>query len=960
MRPELIERLDPVCDRFEADWLACRRPCLEEFLLQVEEPERHALLEELLALDLEYRFNHGERPAAEEYLLRLPEFATVIHRAFGLSSTDADTPAIPTASRLETLDVADPTMVLKGGPVLRAGRYHIEEEIARGGMGVVWRARDPELGRSLAVKILLEQHSDQSDLKRRFREEAQITSQLQHPGVPPVHEVGTLDDGRPFFAMKLIEGRTLAELLRERTTPAEDLPRFVSIFEQVCQTMAYAHSRRVIHRDLKPSNVMVGAFGEVQVMDWGLAKILDDRRPASAEVAVVASTIATLQSHSAGLSSQPGMVLGTPAFMAPEQARGEVERLDERCDVFGLGAILCVILTGQPPYQGASWGVIHAHAAMGDLGDILTRLETCGADAALVELAKSCLTPHKEGRPAEAGMVAAAVARYQAALRQRLRQAEFDVAEARTRAAEEQKRLKVERQKRRLTVALAVAVVLLVLVGSGTTLWLQKDRAERERRHDVREQTIRDTLEQANKVPDALKAQLAKPGGVFQLLNNPAEWKEQIASARAVLKRAEDLASESEWPIADRLRQDLQAVEERLAGNEADFALAQQLEQIRYNKANLVNGGKLDHPGAMRAYARFFEAAPFAASVGNLAVLVEPIKKSAVKEQLLVALEDWALSARVLGDKALMRQLLPVIRDLDTDPWTRRLWDEKVWEDTQTRITLVNTMRREALSEGVARKLSPQALFLVGVLLENTPGEAEAWLRQAQALHPTDFWLNFQLGSVLYQQRPEEGVASYRIALALRPQSSAVHYRIALHMRATRNYDFAIRHLKQVLQLDPENVLAHYNLGNVLMDKKQTDDAIEQFKQALAIDPNHFFSHHELGKALRVKKDFKGAHEHLNRALKIQSGHFVVLLDLGDVFRDQKDLPEAISHYRKSLKAVPTNADGLSRLGAALMEQEAFVEARQALQTALQIIPEDDPQRGSIQDLLNQCLKRLQ
>src|SRR5262249_10529912 len=136
----------------------------------------------------------------------------------------------------------------------------------------------------LAVKVLLRSHKDQPDLVRRFVEEAQIGGQLQHPGVVPIYELGALADRRPFFTMKLVQGRTLAELLWARSSPGDDLPRLLSIFESVCQTMAYAHARGVIHRDLKPSNVMVGSFGEVQVMDWGLAKVLrqggaDDDQP---------------------------------------------------------------------------------------------------------------------------------------------------------------------------------------------------------------------------------------------------------------------------------------------------------------------------------------------------------------------------------------------------------------------------------------------------------------------------------------------------------------------------------------------------------------------------------------------------------------------------------------------------------------------------------------------------------
>ena len=159
-------------------------------------------------------------------------------------------------------------------PADHAGRLQLFGEIARGGMGAVLKGRDTDLGRELAVKVLLDRHRDDPDLVRRFVEEAQIAGQLQHPGIVPVYDLGTFADHSPYFSMKLVRGRTLAELLQGRSSPDQDRPRFLGIFEAVCQTMAYAHARGVIHRDLKPSNVMVGSFGEVQVMDWGLAKVL--------------------------------------------------------------------------------------------------------------------------------------------------------------------------------------------------------------------------------------------------------------------------------------------------------------------------------------------------------------------------------------------------------------------------------------------------------------------------------------------------------------------------------------------------------------------------------------------------------------------------------------------------------------------------------------------------------------
>lgn len=158
-------------------------------------------------------------------------------------------------------------------PASLGGKYQVLGEIGAGGMGIILKCRDGDMGRDVAVKVLHDRYRDDPRMLERFVEEAQINGQLQHPGIVPVYEMG-MKDRRLFFTMKLIKGRTLAEILDARAEFREDRQRFLRIFLQVCQTMAYAHSRGVIHRDLKPSNIMVGAFGEVLVVDWGLAKIL--------------------------------------------------------------------------------------------------------------------------------------------------------------------------------------------------------------------------------------------------------------------------------------------------------------------------------------------------------------------------------------------------------------------------------------------------------------------------------------------------------------------------------------------------------------------------------------------------------------------------------------------------------------------------------------------------------------
>jgi serine/threonine protein kinase len=276
-------------------------------------------------------------------------------------------------------------------------------------MAEVWRGFDTRLARGVALKVLREPVLADSGFRGRFEEEARHVGQLEHPSIVPVYDLGELADGRPFFVMKLIQGQTLAELLAARATPAEGLARWVGVFEQVSAAVAFAHARDVIHRDLKPSNVMLGEFGEVQVLDWGIAKALAaGSQPAQgpSTPVVLSPSVAGSATARGGSETLAGEVRGTPAFMAPEQARGEVGRVGTASDVFGLGGILCVTLTGQPPFTRAG------QAAAGDLEEAFARLDGCGADAELIALAKACLAPAPEARPADAAEVADLVKRY--------------------------------------------------------------------------------------------------------------------------------------------------------------------------------------------------------------------------------------------------------------------------------------------------------------------------------------------------------------------------------------------------------------------------------------------------------------------------------------------------------------------------------------------------------------------
>ena len=198
-------------------------------------------------------------------------------------------------------------------------------EIARGGMGIVYAAIDKLSGREVAIKIM-----KPGMCAAAFRREARIAAKLNHPGIPPVHSMGSLTNGVPFLVMKLIRGETLDRLLGRRRNPGQDLGKNLSVFEQICQAVGYAHAQGIIHRDLKPKNIMVGAYGEVQVMDWGLAR--DLKLTSQEDDGVVTGNESQAEDSQI---SVVGQIKGTPAYMAPEQARGEP--LDTRAYIFAFG-----------------------------------------------------------------------------------------------------------------------------------------------------------------------------------------------------------------------------------------------------------------------------------------------------------------------------------------------------------------------------------------------------------------------------------------------------------------------------------------------------------------------------------------------------------------------------------------------------------------------------------------------
>jgi eukaryotic-like serine/threonine-protein kinase len=782
-------------------------------------------------------------------------------------------------------------------------RYRIDGEIARGGMGRVLKGRDPDLGRDVALKVLREDLRENTDLVRRFVEEAQIGGQLQHSGIVPIYELGTFADKRPFFSMKLVKGQTLADLLVARSAPTEDLPRFLSIFASIAQTMAYAHTRGVIHRDLKPSNVMVGSFGEVQVMDWGLAKVLH-RGGVVADAKAgkeppPETMIATARSGSDAELSHAGSILGTPSYMAPEKARGETEAINERADVFALGSILCEILTGSPAFRGRTSGEIVRKAVRGETADALPRLEVCGAEAELIALAKECLAVEPEDRPRDANDVSERITAYLAGVQERLRATELARAAESARAEEAIVRVGAERRARRFQVGLAASLLLLTIAGGlGLTYYLQQRQAG------------------AARVASALKEATLLRDQAVANHDDPARW----PAALAGVKRADAALAEGGDPAA---RQQLAALgQEVQAGADA----AERDKQLLVKLVD-IRSAQPDEPSSATdaAYAAAFRAAgidldalePKAAGA-RIAARPEPVRLA-----MVAALDHWTGVRKARGQGETWRKIVAVARAADPDPDRDALRAALAVEDKAKRLEQIRPLAAKA----DATTWSPASLALLASTLAGA-GDMEAAvrvLRRASGVHPTDAWVHHMLGLLLEKSTPprrEEAIQAYAAARALRPETG---HELAHALEKTGRSEEAEAVFRDLVSRRPE-IASHLTSLAIHLKGRGRDDeaglflerAIAAGRKAIELDPKHALAPYNLGIALAAKGQFDEAIACYRTAIELDPKHATTHVNLGVTLAAKGQFDEAIACYRTAITLDPKSAMAHSNLGGAL------------------------------------------
>jgi tetratricopeptide (TPR) repeat protein len=666
--------------------------------------------------------------------------------------------------------------------------YRVEAVLGSGGMGVVYRAWHLRLGRAVALKMLLAGPCARPQELARFQREAEAVAALGHPNIVQIHDVGDVE-GRPYFTMELVEGGDLAEKIQGVPQPARQAAALVAT---LADAIHVAHQNGIVHRDLKPGNILLTADGTPKVTDFGLARRLEGDREITLS----------------------GAILGTPSYMAPEQARGDKSAIGPATDVYALGTILYELLTGRPPFRADS-GTATLQQVVADEPVSPVRLNP-RVPRDLETICLKCLHKEPHRRYASARALADDLRR-------------FDRGEPITACpvGPVERGLRWVRRRPALAAALA-AGVLLASALVGAALWWHGQR------------TALEATAVAYAEADLSESERLRDRGEFE------------ASA-AVLRRARDRLREF---VPPELR-------DRLSTAFDNLELVTRLDAIRLERA-LVKPpfdllGVLVLPGtqvpgdgqglrnetpAGRHYEEAFREARTGGPGDDPVETAARVRASPVRAALVAALDDWAACA---ADRDQQAWVLAVVRQADPDPWRDRVRDPATWDNPEALGDLA--------AQAPVAEQSPQLLAVLGARLRANKLDAVPFLARVLSAYPADFWVHVEMGNALFSQsRLMEAAGCYRTALALRPHTVSLHYALGGLYLARQHWDEAIAEFEQAVRLTPDNPWCHNRLGFTLAWKGGHDDeAIAQFREAIRLDATIGWSHYFLAIALERK-----------------------------------------------------------------------------------------------------------
>jgi Tfp pilus assembly protein PilF/tRNA A-37 threonylcarbamoyl transferase component Bud32 len=845
-------------------WVLAKHRPLGELLLEqgALTPERCELLEAMAAEHLKV---HGNDP--QRSLAAVARASTLEGALNGVVDPDLQATLAVVVGKPATTDPR---------PAPDGPRFHVLRPHATGGLGMVSVARDAELGREVALKELQASCAEDAASRDRFVREAEITGGLEHPGVVPVYGLGRHSDGRPYYAMRFVRGETLQEALGKLHAgkAGYTLRGLMTRFVAICNAVAYAHSRGVIHRDLKPANIMLGPYGETLVVDWGLAKVVG--RP-SEPAATARAPEGTLQiTGRDAAATHAGSLLGTPAYMSPEQARGDIDTLRQATDVYSLGATLYTVLTGRAPVQGDEAVAMLERVWSGDWPP--PRQVRPSVPRALDAVCRKAMAMKPGDRYGSALDLASDVERW--------------LADEVVAAYREPWPVRLGRRARRhrtKVAAVAAAAVVALLLGGVGLAWLQQDQARRRAGAEVALQRV-------------------------QELQSKAHW----AEARAALEQAEDRLGEAG---PDELRQ-------RLVAARRDLMLVTRLDGLRLERASHIDrGGGYDNSATDQGYEAAFGEAGFGLPGDEPAAAAEKVAGSAVREVLLAALDDWAL---VASGKRRARAL-ETARLADPDPWRDQLRDPAAWENDKTLAKLAREVPAENVTPGLAAAVGGRLM---------RAGEGEGVLRTAQAHRPGDFWLNLFLGWALnVKDKPVEAEGFTRAALAVRPDSPFANNDLGYILQRQDKLDEAAELFRRAVELNPKFTAANNNLASVLDRQGKLDEAVTVYRKLIELHPNYSVALVNLGWALDRQGKLDEAAAIFRKAVESDPKSSRALSNLGWVLDRQGKIDEAATLYRKAIELEPKLSVAVNNLGWVLDRQGKIDEAATLYRKAIELEP---------------------
>ena len=678
----------------------------------------------------------------------------------------------------------------------------------------------------------------------------------------------------------------------------------------LAQAMQAAHEAGIIHRDLKPANVLLttvsGQGTGSREQGTGSREQGTGSREQGKETSSVRCSLFPVPGSQVpkitdfGLAKKldeasqtlSGAVVGTPSYMAPEQAGGHTKNLGPAADIYALGAILYECLTGRPPFKAATPYDTVAQVLHDD--PVSPRRLQPKTPRDIETICQKCLQKEPSRRYPSAAALADDL--------QRFLNREPILARPTGHLA---RAVRWGRRNKALT-AFAAAVLMLFVGAVAAGFWYQAEKGKRDSQAALRRQSIQTAQEQTSKRRNELLELLLRPGGVFALLNKPANWQAHIDSPRSSLDQAKALLSESEDLADSNLRDEVRKLDSLLGQDDADRKLAMDFDRLH---SSVVFGGDPDYRTAIQNFAKAFAEAKLLVEQDDLETLAARIVGSPIKEQLVAALDDWAYLIFVDGQQSeLLDRLLGLARSASPDP----LWGDKL----RQRDTWKNRRELCSLAEKAEPKTMPrQLLSLMGALLGNGTTEQEAWLRKAQAFHPDDFWLNMQLGNAIW--------------LGIRPGNAKNDYRLA---QAEGFY-------RASLAVRRDNAWAYNNLGNTLSEQKRSAEAMDAFKKAIELNPQFYPPYNGLGNVLFDQNCLADAAAAYQKTIELSPKKSLPYNGLGNVRLYQKRIPEAIDAYQKAIEADPEYAFAFNNLGNALREQNSLGEAIVAYQKAIKIDP---------------------